>query len=158
MGHNSKCCSSDIPSSFETLIGLNYNVDFNNVNYETHNSNVAYSNLLNSTFVPTNVFIISYDKVVDSNNSLNSMASFQIFLLTDSSSSIVIFKYRLCPKDWFLVVSSGLIYNNGGKYSELKIPKGEECSSSNVNQTGVWMIEVTSYALGKFLIELFSNK
>ena len=83
----------------------------------------------NIAFVPKNVFTISYDKVVTSNNSLNSVASFQIFLLTDSSSSIVIFKYRLCPKDWYLVVSSGWIYNNGGKYSELKIPKGEECSS-----------------------------
>ena len=107
LGDNTKCCSGDTPSSFETLIGLNYNVDYNNVNYETRNSNVAYSNLLNPTFVPTNVFIISYDKVLDSNNSLNSITSFQIFLLTDSSSSIVIFKYRLCPKDWYLVVSSG---------------------------------------------------
>ena len=83
----------------------------------------------------------------------NSRVSFQIYLLTDSIKSYVIFKYTSCPNDLTLEASSGLNSNNNGNLTEILIPQDQECSLSNVKQKGVWVSEVTTnYSLGKYEI------
>jgi hypothetical protein len=83
---------------------------------------------------------------------LNSRASFQVFLSTDSIKSYVLYKYKACPTDLALKASSGLTHSNSGILKEVIIDHGQQCTSSNVGQTGVWVIEVTSSASGKNFI------
>ena len=99
--------------------------------------------------------MITYDNVLPHDISSNSRVSFQIYLLTDSIKSYVIFKYTSCPTDLFLLRPSGLNSNNNGNLIEILIPQGKECSLSNVKQKGVWVSEVTTnYSLGKYEINL----
>ena len=95
--------------------------------------------------------MITYDNVLPFDRSSNSRVSFQIYLLTDSIKSYVIFKYTSCPNDLTLEASSGLNSNNNGNLTEILIPQDQECSSSNVKQKGFWVSEVTTnYSLGKY--------
>ena len=105
-------------------------------------------NSANADFVPKHVFMITYDEVFNSGWDGSSFpVSFQIFLYSghnnkayESSSSYVTFKYKSCSvcigNECAL---SGFNYNNAGSLQELVIPYGQECVSSNVGQTGIWV-------------------
>ncbi len=118
-------------------------------------SSKAYANILNPSFEPTNVLMITYDNVspfdlANVESSRVSRVSFQIYLLADSLTSFVIFKYKSCPSDITLLSLSGLNHrNNANNLDEINIIDGQLCTFSNVKQTGVWVSEVTVSAKGK---------
>ncbi len=93
--------------------------------------------------------MITYDNVLlHIYEGSNSKVSFQIFLLIDSVAikSYVVVKYTSCPSDKLLEISSGLLnINNKGILEEILLIKNQECSSSNVNISGTWVINVTNY-------------
>ena len=107
MDINTACGNRMRPSPYDILVGLNYDLNsmrdgsgqiyYKNINDSTYVS--LYVNLLDSSFVPKNIFMITYDNVLPYETSSNSRVSFQIFLLTDSIKSYVIFKYTSCPID-----------------------------------------------------------
>ena len=159
-GTNEKCLNNKEPLTDDILIGLYYDLDTTRngsgqIYYKNLNDSplaTLYLNLLDPSFVPKNIFMITYDNVLPHNDSgSDSRVSFQMYLLTDSIKSYVIFKYTSCPTDLTLKTPSGLNSNKNGFLTDIKIPQGKECSSSNVKQKGVWVSEVTTkYSMGKY--------
>jgi hypothetical protein len=161
LGINDECDQDIRPAPFDVLVILNYDLntargDSGQIYYKTlsldsneFRSTKIYTNLLDPSFVPTNTFVITYDEVLPNDKSLNSRFSFQVYLSTDSIKSYVLYKYKACPSDLALKASSGLTHNNTGTLKEVIIDHGQQCTSSNVGQTGVWVIEVTNSASGK---------
>jgi hypothetical protein len=152
MGDNSLCGQTSRPAPHEILVGLNYDLDtrrsgsgqiyFKDTSPDSSDFKSAkdYVNLLNSMFLPTNVFVIAYDNVLPYNTASSSRTNFTIFLLSDNVNSYAIFKYVSCPTDLSVNSLSGLNHKNElGNLQEISINKGQECTSSNVNQTGLWV-------------------
>ena len=161
MGANSLCGQTSRPSPHDILVGLNYDLDTRRsgsgqIYYQDVSSGSIdflsakdYVNLLNSTFLPTNVFMITYDNVLPCNTASLNKTKFQIFLLSDNVKSYVIFKFTSCPTDLTLRGVPGLTHNYNDNLRQLIIPENHHCTSSNIGQSGVWVTEVTSYSLGK---------
>jgi hypothetical protein len=159
LGLNTACGYRKRPSPNDILVGLNYDLDttkhgsgqiyYKNLKDSTSVASL-YVNLLDPSFVPKNIFMITYDNVLSYYfPGSNSRVSFQLYLLTDFVKSYVIFKYASCPTDLILWAPSGLNSNNNGNLEEILIQQGKECSLSNVKQKGVWVSEVTTnYSLG----------
>jgi hypothetical protein len=98
-------------------------------------------NRLDASFVPTNLFRITYDRVpVISNSSL--LTSFQIVLASDSSNSYVLLKYIKCEYD-VLFISPVIYYLLNGEQKTYKY-FNNPCTDSNVNQVGTWVFDVSS--------------
>ena len=157
LGSNGVCGSIGRPSPFDIIVGLNSDLNTarsgsGQIYYQAISSissfftqAKSYVNLLDSTFVPTNVFMITYDKV--SHISSSSIVSFQIFLTADSIKSYVTLKYTSCPTDYSVSIMSGLTRNVGGAFDQwTSISSVSWCTSSNVGQAGVWVFDV---AMGK---------
>jgi hypothetical protein len=157
LGNNSECDSYKRPSSHDILIGLNIGLDptregSGQIYYKQLNSNSldftsakVFLNLFNPEFEPEQIFMITYDNVLPYSSASASVASFQIYLSTDFVKSFVTFKLKSCPTGLTLQSSSGLNYKSGdGKLQEVIIANGQQCSGSNVGQTGVWVSDVTS--------------
>ena len=158
LGLIKECRNRLRPSHNDILVGLNYDLDTTRegsgkIYYKSINDSPyvsLYMNLLDPQFVPKNIFVIKYDNLlphIDAGS--NSRVSFQIYLLTDSIKSYVIFKFTSCPADLNQLASAGLNFENEGKWEEIPIYNGKECLLSNVGQNGVWISEVTKYSLGK---------
>ncbi len=154
LGKNSKCLNS-LPPSHDILIGLNLDLDptregsgqiyYNKLesNSLDFSSGKIYLNLFSPDFEPQQIFMITYDNVLPFRSTSTSITSFQIYLSTDSVKSFVAFKFKSCPLRIFS--SSGLNYKKiDGSLKEVKIEDGQQCSGSNVGQTGVWVSDVTS--------------
>jgi hypothetical protein len=173
LGYNSKCLEQTRPTPFDILIGLNCDLnptragsgqiyfkrlDSNSFDFRTAK---IYLNLFNPEFEPQQIFMITYDNVLPVIWSAStSITSFQIYLSTDSVKSFVAFKFKSCPKDLTLQSSSGLNYKQiDGKLQEVIITNGQQCIGSNVGQTGVWVIDVTSKGKIKalFFYSIFSK-
>ena len=154
-GTNEKCLNNKEPLTDDILIGLYYDLDTTRngsgqIYYKNLNDSplaTLYVNLLDPSFVPKNIFMITYDNVLPHNDSgSDSRVSFQMYLLTDSIKSYVIFKYTSCPTDLTLKAPSGLLnINTFGILEEIFLTKNQECSSSSVNISGIWVINVTNY-------------
>jgi hypothetical protein len=157
LGNNSECDSYKRPSGHDILIGLNIDLDprregSGQIYYKHLDSNSLdfssvkiYLNLFNPEFEPEQIFMITYDNVLPYSSASASVASFQIYLSTDFVKSFVTFKFKSCPKDLTYFASSGLNYKRiDGKLQEVIIANGQQCSGSNVGQTGVWVSDVTS--------------
>ena len=98
-------------------------------------------NLLSPSFVPNNVFKITYDKVRDYKTG-KKIVTFQIILSTDDSlNSFVTLKYTDCLTPYLTYPG---IYCVNKKGLLVKIPIGDPCSSSNVNIKGTWIFDVTN--------------
>ncbi len=159
LGNNQFCDQVSRPSPHEILVGLNYDLDPTKNDsgqiYYQHLSEYSvyfksakkYVNRLDKRFVPTNIFMITYDQVMVFDQDLR--VSFQIFLLTDSITSYVTFIYTSCPIGIKLYGSSGLNYKTSYNMQEIKIVDGQQCKSSNVDQMGVWLSEVMYKESGK---------
>jgi hypothetical protein len=157
LGNNSECGSYKRPTPFDILIGLNIDLnptregsgqiyfkrlDSNSLDFRTAK---IYLNLFNPEFVPQQIFMITYDNVLPYSSASASVASFQIYLSTDSVKSFVIFKFKSCPTGLTLQSSSGLNYKRiNGSLQEVIIANGQQCTGSNVGQAGVWVSGVTS--------------
>jgi hypothetical protein len=149
LGNNSDCGSNDF------LVGLNYNLDptrdgSGQIYFKSLDSNFAdftsikiYLKLFNPDFEPHQILMITYDNVLPHSFDSNSVTSFQIYLSTDAVNSFVIFKFKSCPLNYY--TSSGPVYKNiDERFREVIITNGQQCIGSNVEQTGVWVSEVTS--------------
>ena len=110
-------------------------------------------NKINSSFVPLNIFRITYDNVSKLYED-NKKATFQIILATDSSKSYVVLKYTLCLSNDILTVLPGIYFlgENGQQLSNLLT---EPCFSSNINLNGTWVFDVTSVN-SKYIILIFN--
>jgi hypothetical protein len=167
LGNNSACDRLLRPSPYDILVGLNYDLDSRSIesgqiyykhlasNSSDFKSAKIHLNLFDPEFEPKEIFLITYDNVLPGgwvSSKSSSKTSFQIFLSSSreyvANKSFVTFKFTSCPKDLFLIsfrASSGLNYKNSdGILQEYKIVDGEQCTGSNVNQTGVWVNDVTS--------------
>ena len=159
-GENRECESFERPVPYDILVGFNCHLDttrnesgqiyFNDLdsNSSDFKSSQIYLNLFDPDFEPTKVFTITFDSVLTSisNGLSTSRVSFQIILSANESSkkSFIIFKYTSCPKDLTLRASSGLnLVKKDGNLQEVKIPDGQQCTGSNVDQKGVWVSDVT---------------
>ena len=129
------------------ISGLNYDLDtrssggiyYQNLNSQSNdfNSIRADINRLNSSFVPTNLFRITYENVPGWQAS-SLIASFQIILASDSSKSYVVLKYTSCLSP---LVTPGLYYlNSNGQQMSNQFTN--PCSSSNVNLIGTWVFDL----------------
>ena len=138
-------------ASGNSISALNYDLDtrysggiyHQNLNSQSNDFNSIRSdiNRLNSSFVPTNLFRITYDNVpAYSSNSL--IASFQIILASDSSKSYVVLKYTSCLSNTSPIITPGLYYlNSNGQQMSSQFTN--PCSSSNVNLIGTWVFDVS---------------
>jgi hypothetical protein len=151
--NNYECGISKRPFGHDILIGLNCDLDperegSGQIYYKNLDSNSIYFksfNLFNLDFEPQQIFMITYDNVLPSYIYSTSIASFQIYLSTDSVKSFVVFKFKSCPKDLIYYASSGLNYKGiDGNLKEVIIPNDQQCIGSNVGQAGVWVSDVTS--------------
>jgi hypothetical protein len=152
--NNYECGSTTRPSPHDILIGLNCDLDperegSGQIYFKRLDSNSIYFksfNLFNPGFEPQQIFMITYDNVLPSYPfTSTSVTSFQIYLSTDYVKSFVIFKFKSCPKDLYYFASSGLNYIGiDGSLQEVIIANGQQCTGSNLGQTGVWVNDVTS--------------
>jgi hypothetical protein len=156
-GKNVNCSKWIRPTPFDILVGLNYDLNptrnaSGQIYFKHLNTNSkAYTNLLNPSFEPTNVFMITYDNVLPWSATSTSTASFQIFLLANSAlkTTYVTFKFTSCLRGLSLRASSGLNYKTNNNLQEVIITDGQHCTSSNVGETGVWVTQVNNFSLGK---------
>ena len=155
LGSNSQCCSTMRPSSYDIIVGLNYDLKTSRsgsgqIYYQSVNSSSnffaqsqTYVNLLNLTFIPTNVFMITYDRVLPHSSNSTSLTSFQIFLTSNLFKSYVIFNFTSCPTDLHVNALSGLNHFIGAIW--LEGPSITNwCTASNVGLTGVWVFDVSN--------------
>jgi hypothetical protein len=159
-GNNEFCKGSIRPSLSDILVTLNYDLDttrigsgqiyYKNLKEDSNEFILAkiYLNLFNPLFEPTNILMVTYDEVLSSDKALFSKVSFQVFLATDSRKSFVVYKYKSCPSELTLKASSGFTHKKNTDL--IVIENGQQCSSSNVGQTGIWVVDVTRYATGNF--------
>ena len=136
-------------------MGLNFQGDtsiyggifYQNLNSPSNAFNRTKStiNRVNSGFVPTNMFRITYLNVPKpySNNPLTAKASFQVILASDSVKSYVVLNYTDCLAGAPLETYPGLLYlNQNGQQSSVFLEN--PCSSSNINLIGNWVFDVTN--------------
>ena len=148
-----KCCYVTQPDMSNLISGFNY--DLNTLNggtiyyqnlFATDSSNgfalvLADLNRLNSTFVPTNVFRITYENVLKYASDTDS-TSFQIVLASDAAKSYVLLKYYLCIANE--LKTPGLYYMNTYGQQLSSLIAVNPCLSTNVNLNGTWVFDVTS--------------
>ncbi len=170
LGNNTRCSNWKRPTTHDILVGLNKDLTTSpsgsgQIYYQNITSGIyfttatTYTNTLYPSFVPTNGFMITYDGVYPYNFvNASVVASFQIFLLTDGSTSYVVFSYTNCADGVAQQATSGLNINNGGSLVEKVI--SNECTSSNVGVTGVWVTRVDTFASSNLEIFFlnFKNK
>ncbi len=132
---------------------LNYDLDtrtsggiyYQNLNSQSsaYNSIKSDLNRLDASFVPTNLFRITYDNVPLYGSPLTNV-SFRIKLASDSSKSYVLLKYTTClSSSVALRTLPGLYYLVNGQNTLVPI-SNSSCSDSNVNIAGTWVFNVTS--------------
>ena len=136
------------------ISALHYDLDtrrsggiyYQNLNSQSSDFNSIKSdiNRLNTTFVPTNLFRVTYDNVPTYSAS-SYIASFQIVLASDASKSYVLGKYSSCLTSISSLNSiPGAYYLlSNGQQMSIQIP-GNPCTNSNVNLAGTWVTDVTS--------------
>ncbi len=108
-------------------------------------------NRVNSGFVPTNMFRITYLNVPKDNSysPLTVKASFQVILASDPTKSYVILNYTDCLAGAPLETYPGLLYlSQSGQQSSAFLEN--PCGSSNVNLIGNWVFDVSSENSKKF--------
>ena len=103
-------------------------------------------NRLNSAFIPTDLFRITYENVPAYRyNTI--LASFQIILASSLSSSFVVLKYTSCLSNATLRSIPRLEYTLSTTSS---IQISNPCYDSNVNLTGTWVFDVIGMYLKLF--------
>jgi hypothetical protein len=168
LGDNSKCNSQSRPTPFDILVGLNCDLDSTRkgsgqIYYKRLDSNSLdfqstkiYLNFFDLDFEPQQIFMITYDNVLPFSSASSSVASFQMYLSTDSVKSFVAFTFKSCPTDLTLKASSGLNYKRiNGDFQELIIENGQQCIGSNIGHVGVWVYDVTSNSKLKLIFYSF---
>ena len=151
---NAACGNPTRPVIPDIIVGLNYDLDssrigsgqiyYDNLNTESNYFKMAkqYVNLINLVYVPTYTLMITYDRVLPHLANSTLFTSFQIFLSLNSIQSYVIFSYTSCPSDLDLLAPSGLDHKVGESVYHMDSITNW-CNSSNVEQPGVWVFDVS---------------
>jgi len=150
------------PSPGNWISALNYDLDtstsggiyYQNLNSQSSDFNSIRSDLnrLNASFVPTNLFRITYDNVPNYGSS-SYFVSFQIILASDASNSYVLLKYTSCFASGYLTHVPALYYlSANGEYMSSQI-SFFPCTETNVNQGGTWVFDVSSSNSQFFFID-----
>ena len=159
------CKGSIRPSLSDILVALNYDLDttrigsgqiyYKNLKEDSNEFILAkiYLNLFDPLFEPMNMLMITYDDVLSIDPTLFSKVSFQVFLASDSTKSFVVYRYKSCPSELTLKASSGFTYRKDTE--KIIIENGQQCSSSNVGQTGIWVVDVTRSTTGKYEFQIW---
>ena len=144
------------------ISALNYDLDtsinggiyYQNLNSQSTDFNSIRSDLnrLNASFVPTNLFRITFDNVPNYGSG-SFFASFQIILASDASKSYVLLKYTSCLTSGFLSSIQALYYlSANGEYMSSQMSL-DPCTETNVNQEGTWVFDVSSSNSKFFIID-----
>ena len=151
---SSNQCGLATRPNLNVIVGLNYDLDttrlgsgqifYSYLRSDSFYFRMArqYVNLINIIFVPTFTIMITYDRVLPHLANSTSLTSFQIFLSISSIQSYVIFNYTSCPTDLNLLAPSGLDHTFAGNLIHMASITNW-CNSSNVEQPGVWVFDVT---------------
>lgn len=120
----------------------NGGIYYENLNSQSTDFNSIKSDLnrLNSSFVPTYLFRISYENVPTYFQS-SYLASFQIILARDASKSYVLLKYTSCLSSSLSILSGIFYLSLNGQQMSLTI--SNPCTNSSVNLAGTWVFDVT---------------
>ena len=142
-------------TSGNSIVGLNFQGDisvYGGIFYQNLlSSSLAFNrtqstiNRVNSGFIPTNMFRITYFNVPIAYNSnpLTVKASFQVVLASDSTKSYVVLNYTDCLAGAPLETYPGLLYlSQNGQQSSAFLEN--PCGSSNVNLIGNWVFDVSN--------------
>ncbi len=142
---DSKSNISALRSDLDTRKGGG--IYYQNLNSQSSDFNSIKSDLnrLESNFVPTNIFRIKYDNVPKYNGASpgSLRASFQIVLASYATKSYVLLKYTSCLSGATLSETLGLYYLSSSTGQQMSNTISSPCSSSNVNQTGTWVFDVS---------------
>ena len=147
------CCSITLPTLTNSISALNYDLDartsgaiyYQNLNSSSSGFSSIKSDLnrLNSSFIPANMFRITFDNVPTYSYS-SILASFQIVLASDSSRSYVLLKYTSCLSSSVTLSTSPGLYYLSTNGQQLSMLVANPCTSSNVNLVGTWVFDVSS--------------
>jgi hypothetical protein len=123
----------------------NGGIYYQNLNSQSSAFNSIKSDLnrLNASFVPTNLFRITYDNVPNYGSG-SFIASFQIILASDASKSYVLLKYTSCLTSSLLSNVQALYYLSANGQSLSSQMSLNPCTGTNVNQVGTWVFDVSS--------------
>jgi len=135
------------------ISGINYDLDsrasggiyFQNLNSASgdFNSIISDINRRDASFVPTNLFRVTYLNVPLFSYSSNTV-SFQIILASSSSKSFVLLKYTTCLASSFTLRSTPGLYYLSSSGQQLSNQASNPCTNSNVNQAGTWVFDVST--------------
>jgi hypothetical protein len=145
--------------NYDLITSTSGSIYYQNLNSQSSDFNSIKSDLnrFDASFVPTNLFRITYDNVPIYSFSSNRV-SFQIILASDSSKSYVLFKYTTCVASSFALRTLPGLYFLLANGQQTFIPiSNSSCSNSNVNQAGTWVFNVTS-PIGKIHYLIFIVK
>jgi hypothetical protein len=145
---------------YDLITSSSGGIYYQNLNSQSSDFNSIKSDLnrLNSNFVPTNLFRITYDNV-PAYVQISLIATFQIILASDATKSYVLLKYTSCLSGAILNETPGLYYlslSNGQQMSNLF---SNPCTSSNVNLAGTWVFDVSPINgnLSSILFKIYFN-
>ncbi len=142
-------------TSGNSIVGLNFDADtvsYGGIFYQNlYSPSLAFNrtkstiNRVNSGFVPTNMFRITYLNVpkIYSNNPVTVKASFQVILASDSTKSYIVVNYTDCLADAPLETYPGLLYLSQSAQQSSAFLENP-CGSSNVNLIGNWVFDVSN--------------
>ena len=144
-------CPINKPNNLNLIPALNFDLD------ASRNGGIYYQNipvasnditsitndirLLSPSFNPTNAFRVTWQSVPPYGAS-SPTASFQIVLTSSFGSFYVLLKYTECLNGATLRSTPGLNYLLNNQAFEINI--ANPCTSSNVNQAGTWVFDVSS--------------
>ena len=101
------------------------------------------NNFIDSSFVPTNVFVIYY-QYVRGYTVKSDITTFNLAVATDGTNSYAIVKYILCQKVDRIFRPTGVYYVDGtGTNQVLAYGNPDQCSSSNNGApTGTYLFKL----------------
>jgi hypothetical protein len=139
-------------TSGNAISALNYDLDtrarggiyYQNLYSQSSDFNSIKSDLnrLNSNFVPTNLFRITYYNVPNYGSGAY-IASFQIILASDASKSYVLLKYTSCLTGLLSASTAQGLYYLSSNGQQMSNTFTSPCNSSNVNLGGTWVFDVS---------------
>ena len=131
--------------NYDLITSTSGGIYFQNLNSQSSDFNSINSdiNRLDASFVPTNIFRITYYNV-PFYHSTSQLVSFQIILASSSSKSYVLLKYTTCLSSSYSIVARPGLYYLSSIGQQLSNQISNPCTNSNVNQAGTWVFDVSS--------------
>ncbi len=131
--------------NYDLITSTSGGIYYQNLNSQSGDFNSIKSdiNRLDASFVPTNLFRITYDNV-PYYYSTSQLVSFQIILASSSTKSYVLLKYTTCLSSSYSIVATPGLYYLSSSGQQLSNQISNPCTNSNVNLAGTWVFDVSS--------------